>query len=55
MHQIFFGEIVALYVKFSRYLKKEPTFGIKSKKLNLELFRKNYSIYNRIYMFLENI
>ena len=43
----------ALYVKFSKNLKKEPVFGIKFKKLNLKLFRKNYSSCNRIYMFLE--
>ena len=28
-------------------------FGIKFKKLNLGLFRKNYSSYNRIYIFLK--
>ena len=37
----------------SKDLKKKPVFGIKFKKLNLELFWKNYSSYNRIYMFLE--
>ena len=42
-----------LYLKFSRNLKKEPVFGIKLKKLNLQLFRKNYSSYKRLYMFLE--
>ena len=40
-------------MKFSRNLKKEPVFGTKFEKLNLELFWKNYSSYNRIYMFLE--
>ena len=40
-------------MKFSRNVKKEPVFGIKFKKMNLELFWKNYSSYNRIYMFLE--
>ena len=43
----------ALFVKFSRNLKKEPVRGIKFNKLNLEMFRKNYSGCNRIYMFLE--
>ena len=42
-----------LYLKFSRNLKKEPVFGIKLKKSNLQLFRKNYSSYMRLYMFLE--
>ena len=46
-------KLQALYVKFSRNLKKEPVFGIKFKKLNLKLFRRNYSSCNRIYMFLE--
>ena len=46
-------KLLALFLKFSRKLKKEPVFGIKFKKFNLKLFRKNYSSYNRIYMFLE--
>ena len=52
MHQIF---LVALdnEIVSCRNLKKEPVFGIKSKNLNLELFRRNYSSYNKIYMFLE--
>ena len=40
-------------MKVSRNLNKEPVFGIKFKKMNLELFRKNYSSCDRIYMFLE--
>ena len=48
MHQIFLAEFLR-----SLNLKKEPVFGIKFKNLNLELFRKNYSSYNRIHMFLE--
>ena len=46
-------KLQALYLKFSRNLKKEPVFGTKFEKLNLELFWKNYSSYSRIYMFLE--
>ena len=46
-------KLYAFYLKFRRNLKKEPVFGIKFKKLNLELFRKNYSSYNRTYMSLK--
>ena len=46
-------KLQTLYLKFSWSLKKEPVFWIKLQKLNLKLFRKNYSSYNRIYMFLE--
>ena len=50
MHQIFLGalnhEIVTSLFQFFRKLKKVPVFGIISKKLNLELFLKNYSSYN---------
>ena len=58
MHQNFLGallehEIATLYLKFITNLKKEPVFGQNFKKLNLELFRKNYSSYIRIYMLLE--
>ena len=38
---------------FRRNLKKDPVFEIKLNKFNVELLRKNYSSYNRIYMFLE--
>ena len=40
-------------MKFSRNLKKGLIFGTEFKKINLEMFWKNYSSYNRIYMFLE--
>ena len=56
MHQIFLGALdqeTVSYVKFSINFKKEPVFGINFKKQNLELYRKNYSSCNRIYIFLE--
>ena len=48
-HQIL--KLSALYLKCSGNFKKQPVFRIKFKELNLELFRKNYSNYNRICMF----
>ena len=46
-------KLSALYLNFSRNFKKDPVFRKKFKELNLELFRKNYSSYNRICMFLK--